>query len=194
MKTIPAVTVVLVLGLSACAPESGSGSQETRDDRPNVLLIMADDMGYTDIGSFGAEIETPNIDALAERGVRFSNFHTSVSCSPTRSMLMSGTDNHIAGLGNMAELMTPEQKGHPGYEGHLNDRVVTLAEVFRAGGYHTYMAGKWHLGEEPEQLPYARGFERAFGIMSGGSHWHDMTGIQAVSPVAGYALDSKMLD
>jgi arylsulfatase A-like enzyme len=162
--------------------------------RPNILLVVADDMGYTDIGSFGGEIQTPHLDALAGEGVRFSNFHTSVSCSPTRSMLMTGTDNHIAGLGNMAELMTPEQKGKPGYEGHLNDRVVTLAEVLRAGGYHTYLAGKWHLGEEPEQLPYARGFERAFGIMAGGSHWHDMTGIQAVTPVAAYALDDKMLD
>jgi arylsulfatase len=162
--------------------------------RPNILLIMADDMGYTDIGAFGSEIQTPHVDALAEEGVRFSNFHTSVSCSPTRSMLMTGTDNHIAGLGNMAELMTPEQKGKPGYEGHLNDRVVTLAEVLRDGGYHTYMAGKWHLGEEPEQLPHARGFERAFGIMVGGSHWHDMTGIQAVTPVATYAMDDKILD
>jgi len=163
--------------------------------RPNILLVVADDLGYTDIGSFGGEIQTPHLDALAEEGVRFTNFHTSVSCSPTRSMLMTGTDNHIAGLGTMAELMGPEQKGKPGYEGHLNDRVVTLAEVLRAGGYHTYMAGKWHLGEEPEHLPYARGFERAFGIMSGGgSHWHDMTGIQAVTPVAAYALDNKMLD
>jgi len=95
---------------------------------------MVDDMGWTDIGCFGSEIETPNIDSLAKRGVVFSNFHTSVSCSPTRSMLMSGTDNHIAGLGNMSELLTPEQKGKPGYEGHLNDRVVSLAEVLRDGG------------------------------------------------------------
>jgi arylsulfatase len=163
--------------------------------RPNILLIMADDMGYTDIGSFGGEIQTPHLDALAKEGVRFSNFHTSVSCSPTRSMLLSGTDNHIAGLGNMAELMTPEQKGKPGYEGHLNDRVVTLAEVLRDGGYHTYMAGKWHLGDEPEYLPHVRGFERSFSMLQGGaSHWSDMAGLQTPSQeVAKYSMNGKEL-
>ena len=156
---------------------------------------MADDMGYTDIRSFGGEIETPNIDALAENGIRFSNFHTSVSCSPTRSMLMSGTDNHIAGLGNMNELMTPEQKGKPGYEGHLNERVLTLAEVLRDGGYHTYMSGKWHLGDEPEFFPHARGFERSFSMLQGGaSHWSDMIGLQAATqPIAKYSMNGKEL-
>ncbi len=175
-------------------------SVEADDDKPvatgpNILLIMADDMGYTDIGSFGGEIQTPHVDALAEEGVRFSNFHTSVSCSPTRSMLMTGTDNHIAGLGNMGELMTPEQEGKPGYEGHLNDRVVTLAEVLRDGGYHTFMAGKWHLGEEPEHFPHARGFERSFSMLQGGaSHWSDMIGLQgATQPFAKYVMDDQVL-
>ena len=95
--------------------------------RPNILLVMADDMGWTDIGSFGSEIETPNLDALAQQGVTFTDFHVSVSCSPTRSMLLSGTDNHIAGLGNMGEMIAPEQRGKPGYEGYLNKRVVSLA-------------------------------------------------------------------
>lgn len=168
---------------------------EAADRRPNILLIMADDMGYTDIGSFGGEIQTPNLDVLAEEGVRFSNFHTSVSCSPTRLMLMTGTDNHIAGLGNMGELMTPEQKGRPGYEGHLNDRVVTLAEVLRDGGYHTYMAGKWHLGDEPEHFPHARGFERSFSMLQGGaSHWSDMAGLQTPSQeIAKYSMNGKEL-
>ncbi len=156
---------------------------------------MVDDMGWTDIGCFGSEIETPNIDSLAKRGVVFSNFHTSVSCSPTRSMLMSGTDNHIAGLGNMSELLTPEQKGKPGYEGHLNDRVVSLAEVLRDGGYHTYMSGKWHLGHEPEHFPHARGFDRSFSMLQGGaSHWSDMTGLQGkTQPIAKYVMDDKRL-
>jgi len=162
---------------------------------PNILLIMADDMGYTDIGNFGSEIQTPHIDAVADQGVRFSNFHTSVSCSPTRSMLLTGTDNHIAGLGNMGEFLTPEQKGKSGYEGHLNDRVVTLAEVLRAGGYHTYMAGKWHLGDEPQHFPHARGFERSFSLLQGGaSHWSDMAGLQTPSQeVAKYSMNGKEL-
>lgn len=95
---------------------------------------MVDDMGWTDIGSFGSEIETPNLDALAQQGVTFTDFHVSVSCSPTRSMLLSGTDNHIAGLGNMGEMIAPEQRGMPGYEGYLNKRVVSLAEALRVAG------------------------------------------------------------
>jgi arylsulfatase A-like enzyme len=163
---------------------------------PNILLIMADDMGFTDIGSFGGEIETPHIDELAKLGLKFSNFHTSVSCSPTRSMLMTGTDNHIASLGNMHELLTPVQQGKPGYEGHLNSQVVSLAEVLRDGGYHTYMGGKWHLGDEPESFPHARGFERSFSMLQGGaSHWSDMTGLQAgIQPTAKYVIDDKVLD
>ncbi len=137
---------------------------QAAERRPNFLLVVADDMGWTDLGAFGSEIETPNLDALAERGVKFTGFTVSVSCSPTRSMLMSGNDNHVAGLGNMAELLTKNQVGMPGYEGHLNDRVVSLAEVLRDGGYHTYLSGKWHLGHEPGSLPFDRGFERRFKL------------------------------
>jgi arylsulfatase len=163
---------------------------------PNILLVMVDDMGWTDIGPFGGEIETPNIDALAERGVRFSDFHVSVSCSPTRSMLMSGTDNHLAGLGNMGEMLAPEQRGKPGYEGYLNDRVVSLAEALRGGGYHTYMAGKWHLGHSSGQYPADRGFEQSFSMLLGGaSYWSDMFGMLAVhEEVAEYVLNDKQLE
>lgn len=176
-----------VLGISSY----GSAAQ-----RPNILLVMADDMGWTDLGSFGSEIETPNLDALAQRGVKFTDFYTSVSCSPTRSMLLSGTDNHIAGLGNMGEMIAPEQRGKPGYEGHLNDRVVSLAEVLRGEGYHTYMAGKWHLGHEPEYFPHARGFERSFSMLFGGaSYWSDMFGMLAVhEEIAEYVMDDRRLD
>ena len=163
--------------------------------RPNVLLVMVDDMGWTDVGCFGSEIETPNIDALAMQGVKFTDFHVSVSCSPTRSMLLSGTDNHLAGLGNMGEMLAPEQRGKPGYEGHLNDRVASIAEVLSTSGYHTYMAGKWHLGHEPESFPHARGFERSFSMLFGGaSYWSDMFGMLAVhEEVAEYVLNDKRL-
>ena len=175
--------------LLSVAPAALSG-------QPNILLVMADDMGWTDIGSFGSEIDTPNLDALAKQGVKFTDFHVSVSCSPTRSMLLSGTDNHLAGLGNMGEMLRPEQRGKPGYEGYLNDRVVSLAEVLRMGGYHTYMAGKWHLGHDPEQFPHARGFERSFSMLFGGaSYWSDMFGMLAVhEETAEYVLDDKRIE
>jgi arylsulfatase len=110
-------------------------------------------------------------------------------------MLLSGTDNHIAGLGNMGEMIAPEQRGKPGYEGHLNSRVVSLAEVLRGEGYHTYMAGKWHLGHEPEYFPHARGFERSFSMLFGGaSYWSDMFGMLAEhEEVAEYVMNDKRL-
>jgi len=164
--------------------------------KPNILLVMADDMGWTDLGSFGSEIDTPNLDTIANEGIEFTDFHTSMSCSPTRSMLMTGTDNHLAGLGNMGELLTPEQKDKPGYEGHLNDRVVSLAEVLKANGYRTYMAGKWHLGYSPETIPYARGFERSLSSLFGGaSYWSDMFGMLAeVEEIAEYIENDKWLE
>jgi len=165
------------------------------NESPNFLLVVADDMGWTDLGSFGSEIETPNLDSLSKQGVVFTDFHVSVSCSPTRSMLFSGNDNHVAGLGNMGELLTDNQKGKPGYEGHLNDRVVSLAEALRDGGYHTYMAGKWHLGHESGSLPFDRGFERSFSMLVGGaSHWSDMLGILPQDDPAAYSLNGKHLD
>ena len=162
--------------------------------KPNILLVMVDDMGWTDLGSFGGEIETPNLDRLAERGLMFTDFHVSVSCSPTRSMLLSGNDNHVAGLGTMAEMLTENQKGKPGYEGHLNDRVVSLAEALREGGYHTYMAGKWHLGHAQGTLPFDRGFDRTISMLVGAaSHWNDMAGILPMDDPAAYSSNGKHL-
>lgn len=141
--------------------------------RPNILLIVVDDMGFSDIGPFGGEVQTPNLDSLAKSGIRFTDFHTSVSCSPTRSMLLSGTDNHLAGLGNMFEILLPNQIGEPGYEGHLNDRVVSVASLLRDGGYATFMSGKWHLGEAIKYDPFFRGFEKAYSLLIGGASHFD---------------------
>jgi len=147
------------------------------EPRPNILLIVADDAGYADIGSFGGEIQTPNLDALASVGVRFTQFGVSATCSPSRSMLLSGTDNHQAGLGNMAEFMAPNQKGKVGYEGHLSDRIAPIPMLLKNAGYNTYMAGKWHMGEEPQHFPAARGFLRDLSLIpGGGSHLEDMWG------------------
>jgi arylsulfatase A-like enzyme len=163
--------------------------------RPNVLLIVADDMGYSDIGAYGGEIGTPNLDALAARGLKATNFYAAPTCSPTRSMLLTGTDNHVAGLGNMAEFLGPDQKGKPGYEGHLNERVVSIASVLRDTGYHTYMAGKWHLGEESPNRPVDRGFERDFTLMQGGgSNWADMGYPNPAHPQLTYMRNGQVID
>lgn len=142
---------------------------EHADTRPNLLLVVVDDMGFSDLGAFGSEIETPHLDALAGAGVRLTDFHSAPACSPTRAMLMTGTDPHIAGIGTMLEVVRPDFKGAPGYEGHLNDRVVTVAELLRDGGYRTVLSGKWHLGQTAETAPVARGFERSFALLPGGA-------------------------
>lgn len=163
------------------------------EKRPNIVLIAADDMGYADMGMFGGEIRTPYLDELARMGVRFTNFYTSATCSPTRSMLFSGTDTHIAGLGNMEEMIAPNQVGVPGYEGVLNDRVVAFPQLLRDSGYHTYMAGKWHLGMEPDKIPAARGFERDFSILQGAGSYFDDTGLNMRSPKSIFTRDGKYL-
>ncbi|KAI1615141.1 arylsulfatase [Exophiala viscosa] len=145
---------------ASSAPKSG---------RPNFLVIVADDLGFSDVGTFGGEIKTPNIDRLAEEGIRFTDFHAAAACSPTRSMLLSGTDNHIAGLGAMVESLQEFQKGQPGYEGYLNDRVAALPELLRDAGYLTLMSGKWHLGMTPDRYPSQRGFDRSFALLPVGS-------------------------
>ena len=142
--------------------------------RPNVLLIVADDLGYSDVGVFGGEIATPNIDGLARAGVLFSQFHVAPNCGPTRGSLLTGVDCHRAGMGGNPEVAAANQKGLPAYQGHLRDDVVSVAELLQEAGYHTYMAGKWHLGHDPRNQPGGRGFERSFALLNGGaSHWAD---------------------
>ena len=173
----------LVVLLSACSPDGGPETAPSTENnqaikaRPNIVLVVADDLGYSDIGAFGSEILTPNLDDLAAGGMLLTNFYSGPTCSVTRSMLMTGMDSHIAGLGNMAETVADNQMGQPGYEGHLSARVDTVAEILKSAGYHTYMAGKWHLGMHPDRSPRNRGFEQSFAMLYGaGSHFSDMAG------------------
>jgi len=161
--------------------------------RPNIVVILGDDLGFADMGMFGGEIKTPNLDAIARDGVRFTNFYTHASCSPTRSLLLTGVDTHLNGLGNMDEWTAPNQVGLAGYEGYLNNRVATVPQLLKGAGYHTYMVGKWHLGKQPDQIPAARGFERDFSLLDGaGSYW-DMTNFTAASPQSTFTEDGKYL-
>ena len=151
-------------------PATTSARTKKTPAKPNILLIVADDLGYSDLSLYGSEIPTPNIDALARSGMLLDDFYAGLTCSPTRSMLLSGTDNHLAGLGVMGAPTRPEHKEQPGYAGYLNFRVASLADLLSDAGYNTYMTGKWHLGAEVEQSPHARGFKKSFVSMDGAAH------------------------
>lgn len=146
--------------------------------KPNIVLIMADDMGYSDLGCFGSEIPTPNLDALAADGLRLTQFYNTARCSPTRAALQTGLNPHQAGMGRLAEEKIGATPKFPeGYLGYLNNHCVTLAEVLHSAGYHTYMAGKWHLGMRDEsKWPRQRGFDRYYGILAGTTSYFRPTG------------------
>ncbi len=149
-------------------------AQHIQNKKPNILWIVADDLGYTDLGCYGGDIKTPNIDLLAKNGLQFTRFHTSPLCAPTRAMLLSGNDNHVAGMGSMFPVKGTPREGKPGYERHLSSRIVTVAQLLKDGGYQTLMAGKWHLGYEDDYTPYAKGFEKSFVLLNGaGNHFNN---------------------
>jgi arylsulfatase A-like enzyme len=137
--------------------------------QPNIVLILADDLGFTDIAPYGSEIKTPTLSKLANEGIAFTNYHTAASCAPSRAMLLTGVDSHRNGVPNIPEAIPPEQKIHANYQGTLGHNVVTVATLLGNAGYHTYMAGKWHLGRTPELLPGHRGFERSVAMADTGS-------------------------
>ena len=140
--------------------------------QPNFVVVLVDDGAFMDFGGYGGEAHTPNINALADRGVRFSNYHTSPLCAPSRAMLLTGLDSHRTGVGTIPEVITPEQKGQPGYELRLLPEVETVAETLKTAGYQTYMTGKWHLGQDQNDLPNRHGFDRSFALdASGADNW-----------------------
>ncbi|MEJ5140624.1 MULTISPECIES: arylsulfatase [Acinetobacter] len=159
---------LISLSISACNNDSDHSNTvvETKK-QPNILFIMADDLGYSDLGAFGGEIHTQNIDALTKEGRILTDYHTAPTCSPTRSQLISGTDHHLAGIGAMAELTPAHLKGQPGYEGYLNERSLSIAEVLKDNGYRTYISGKWHLGLTAETNAHVKGFDHSFTLLQG---------------------------
>ena len=175
---------LLLLWCAACLLAACSMAERT--ERPNFLIILADDMGYSDLGVMGSEIRTPNIDRLAGRGLLMTHFRVHMLCSPTRAMLLTGADSHPAGYGTMAGEFTPAIRGQPGYETYLTERVTTIANVLRDGGYHTYIAGKWDMGGHgnPAFWPDQRGFEESFVLVEGsGSHYDNSPSLLELASV-----------
>nr|WP_275666013.1 MULTISPECIES: sulfatase-like hydrolase/transferase [unclassified Vibrio] len=166
-------------------------------ERPNILFVVADDMGYADLSKFGSEVQTSNLDELANQSVIMSNMQAAPACSPTRSMLWTGVDSHKAGLGNMLEEMAPNQQGQPGYEGMINDKVVLISETLQQHGYSTFYTGKWHLSKGDQNRPFDRGFSQTFALNSGGaSHYNDMKPAYSPTPdaKAPYSVNGQLID
>lgn len=165
-QTLP-VRRALVMCCLAIAVAAGAQSA-----RPNVLVILADDVGFSDFSAYGGEAQTPTIDALAARGAQFTSYHTSPLCSPSRAMLLTGVDNHRTGLATIEEVIPPEHVGKPGYSMRLEQGVQTVATRLKTAGYRTYMTGKWHLGSGPGDLPNEHGFDRSLALdASGADNW-----------------------
>lgn len=157
---------ILLLTLAALAASSPAA------EKPNVILIMVDDMGYSDIGAWGGEIDTPNIDSLAENGLRFTQFYNSARCCPTRATLMTGLAPHQIGIGHMTGENANFKDRPAAYAGNINDSCVTLAQIAKSAGYATFMTGKWHLaGKDKADWPLQRGFDRYYGCISGATHF-----------------------
>ena len=172
--------------------------ENVEGNRPNILLIMADDLGFSDLGCFGSEIRTPNLDDLAKKGIRNTSFYTAPTCSPSRGMLLSGVDNHRNGYGTMEGDWAENQKGVKGYEGHLNFDVVTFPKLLQENGYHTSISGKWHQAfpvSKEEQWPDKRGFTRSFSLLPGGAgHYEDQQKLFSFYEKTWYVEDGKQVD
>ncbi len=174
-KTLRKLRAGLLLPVLASAALVGAtGPASTPDKRPNVVIILADDVALMDFGAYGGEARTPNIDALAGRGALFTQYRASPLCSPSRAMLLTGLDAHLTGVATIPEVLPAEQRGQPGYRMALEPGVLTLADRLRAQGYRTIMSGKWHMGEAADEMPQAHGFDRSFALAaSGADNWDD---------------------
>lgn len=168
------------------------GAEGLPTRQPNFLILVADDMGWSDLSLYGSEIETPNIDNLAKQGFALTNFHVAPTCAPTRAMLLTGVNNHAAGLATQLGQAVANQESAEHYQGELLNRVVTMAEVMKEHGYATMMAGKWHIGYSEQQRPHNRGFDRSFVLLEGGgSHFSDALPLNPVEPMT-YLEDGEL--
>lgn len=142
--------------------------------RPNIIVILADDLGYSDIGCYGSEIKTPNLDQLAAKGAKFTQFYNAARCCPSRASLLTGMYPHQAGMGEMIIRNVQNRSPETPYQGWLSRQTVTIAEVLKSAGYQTYMSGKWHVGENRPDWPLQRGFDQYFGLISGANSYYEL--------------------
>lgn len=161
---IPVLALTVIF--SAC-------SFSSKNESPNIIIILADDMGYSDIACFGGEVHTPNIDTLAYNGVRFTGFYNAARCCPTRAALLTGLYPHEAGMGGMDR--DPVHSNPGAYQGYLSDQSVTIAEVLKTKGYYTALSGKWHVGSTRPNWPIDRGFDNFFGLLTGASNYFNLS-------------------
>jgi arylsulfatase A-like enzyme len=163
-------------------------SQKIVEPKKNIVLIVADDMGFSDIGCYGSEINTPNIDRLAQEGVRLKQCYNNGICAPSRASLLTGQYHHKAGIGFFNRNL-----GLPAYQGYLNKQSLTFAEVFKAAGYNTYLSGKWHVGNDTSAWPLKRGFDKFFGFIGGAASFWDNIPITQGSPISAHLVDGNKL-
>jgi len=178
------------LAVPGCGGIGGRRFTDKGTGRPNIVLIMADDMGFSDLGCYGSEINTPNLNRLAAGGLRFTQFYNAARCCPTRASLLTGLYPHQAGMGGMTSEKADNKPAGP-YQGYLNEKCVTIAEVLRTAGYRTLMSGKWHVGEERPHWPVDRGFDRYYGLISGAANYFDITKAKSPRARRRFAIDDK---
>ena len=171
----------------------GSDPARAADRRPNILLIVGDDLGYSDPGVYGSEIPTPHLDGLARSGVQFTNFHMGPVGAASRAMFLTGIDHHRIGLGTPPEFATPAFQGSPGYEGYLLQNNVTIARLLNDAGYHTFMVGTWGLGQQDDNSPHARGFEETYALMQGAGNHFNGRGVSPSQPISTYRRNGEII-
>lgn len=178
-----------LLGFFLCLEGVVLGQADTTAPNPNIVILLVDDSGLMDFGAYGGEANTPNIDRLAQNGMMFTNMHASPACAPSRAMLMTGSDSHIAGVANLPEMLPAEYQSKPGYSGVLNNRVQTIATRLKEADYNTYAVGKWHLGHDENTLPTKRGFDRSFILGASGASNFKAQGYLPMKPTAHWFAD-----
>ena len=192
MNSLNRYVILLVLAARLCIP--ASAQSDSTHVPPNIVLILVDDAGFMDFGAYGGEANTPHIDRLAMTGMMFTNMHASPACAPSRAMLMTGTDSHLAGVANLPEMLPKEFQSKPGYGGVLNNRVQTIATRLKEAQYNTYASGKWHLGHDENTLPTKRGFDRSFILGASGASNYEAKGYLPMKSTAQWYADGAVAD